>query len=156
MSKILTAAAAVVAATATLVTVAAAEPVAAKQRIAIQMKGQNHSFVLTPLTPGTIKRDSGTASFYGYTARHITRDGQAIEINNPKIALTGKHGTLVIQAQLEWIDIANGWAVANLTWKVIAGGTGDYADTSGSGRAAGVTPPHTKLLARFDGFLRQT
>ena len=108
-----------VAVTVTVVAVAAAEPVAAKQRIAIQIKGSAHSFVLTPLTAGSVKSDAGTASFYGYTERHIIRDGQAVEINNPKIALTGKRGTLVVQAQIEWIDVANGGR-SPTTWKVIA------------------------------------
>ena len=75
---------------ATLAAVAAAGPVAAKQRIEIQVKG---GFVLTPLTPGDIKPDAGTARFCCWTERHIMRDGQAIDINNPQMTLTGKHGT---------------------------------------------------------------
>ena len=42
------------------------------------------SFVLTPLTPGAIKRDTGTASFCCWSQRHIMRDGQAIDINDPR------------------------------------------------------------------------
>ena len=47
----------------TLTSVAAAGPDAAKQRVAISMKGlANGTFVLTPLQAGTLKRDSGTVS----------------------------------------------------------------------------------------------
>ena len=77
-----TAVAAIAAMAVTLTAVAAAGPVAAKQRVAIQEKA-NGSFVLTPLTPGAIKRDTGTASFCCWTERHIMRDGQAIDINDP-------------------------------------------------------------------------
>ena len=80
----LTAVAALAAAAATLAAVAAAGPVAAKQRVAIQ-ENANGSFVLTPLTPGAIKRDTGTASFCCWTERHIMRDGQAIDINDPQV-----------------------------------------------------------------------
>ena len=47
----------------TLTAVAAAGPDAAKQRVAISMKGlPNGTFVLTPLQAGTLKPDSGTVS----------------------------------------------------------------------------------------------
>ena len=51
------------AAAVTLTSVAAAGPDAAKQRVAISMKNPgNGTFVLRPLQPGTLKRDSGTVS----------------------------------------------------------------------------------------------
>ena len=49
-------------------------------------------FVLTPLTAGALKRDTGTATFCCWTQRSIMRDGQAIEINDPQMTLTGKRG----------------------------------------------------------------
>ena len=50
----------------TLTSVAAAGPAAAKQRVAISMKNpENGTFVLTPMQPGTLKRDSGTVSRVG-------------------------------------------------------------------------------------------
>ena len=70
---------ALAAAAATLTTVASAGPIAAKQRVAIQ-ENANGSFVLTPLTPGAIKRDTGSASFCCWTEHHVMRDGQAIDI----------------------------------------------------------------------------
>jgi hypothetical protein len=133
---------------ATLAAVAAAGPVAAKQRIEIQVKG---GFVLTPLTPGDIKPDTGTASFCCWTERSIMRDGQAIDINNPQMTLTGKHGTLVARNQIGFVDLPDGLAVFTGTWKVIRG-TGDYAGLSGGGRAAGVDLGGS-TKAQFEGFL---
>ena len=65
------------------------------------------------------------------------RDGQAIDINDPQMTLTGKRGTLVARNQIGWVDLPDGWAVFTGTWKVIRG-TGDYAGLSGGGRGAGV------------------
>jgi len=150
MSRKLTAVAALAATAVTLAAVAAAGPVAAKQRIMIQVKG---GFVLTPLTSGAIKRDTGAATVCCWTQRFITRDGQKIEINDPKMTLTGKRGTLVVRNRIEWVDIPDGWAVFTGTWKVIRG-TGDYAGLAGGGRGAGVdlgNNGHVKM--RFEGFL---
>ena len=135
----------------TLAAVAAAGPVAAKQRVSIQVKS-GVSFVLTPLTPGAIKPDTGTASFCCWTQRSITRDGQAIEINDPQMTLTGKRGTLVARNQIGWIDVPDGLAVFTGTWKVISG-TGDYAGLAGGGRGAGVPLANGNTKAQFEGFL---
>jgi hypothetical protein len=146
----LTVVAVLAAAVATLAAVAAAGPVAAKQRIQIQENG-NGSFVLTPLTSGAIKPDTGTASFCCWAERHIMRDGQAIDINNPQMPLTGKHGTLVARNQIGFVDLPDGLAVFTGTWKVIRG-TGVYAGLSGGGRGAGVDLGGS-TKAQFQGFL---
>jgi hypothetical protein len=151
MGRKLTAGAALAAIVGTLAAVAAAGPVAANQRISIQEKAQV-SFVLTPLTAGAIKRDTGTASFCCWTDRHIMRDGQAVEINDPEMTLTLKRGTLVIRNRIEFVDIPDGWAVFTGTWKIIRG-TGEYAGVSGSGRRAGVTLPNGSVNSQFEGFL---
>jgi hypothetical protein len=135
---------------------AAAEPVAAKeratgQRIEIQSNADG-SFLLIPLTSGSIRRDTGAAAFCCWTMTRITRDGQAIDINDPQMTLTGKRGTLVVRNRIGFIDIPDGWAVFTGTWKVIRG-TGDYAGVSGGGRGAGVAPPNGRAKATFDGFL---
>ena len=116
------------------------------------MKGANGSFVLTPLTSGAIKPDTGTATFCCWSSRHIVRDGEAIEVNDPQMTLTGKRGTLVARNRIEWVDIPDGWAVFTGTWKVIRG-TGDYAGLSGGGRGASVTLRDGSEKTRFEGFL---
>ena len=151
MGSKLTAVAALAAAAATLAAVAAAGPVVAKQRVAIQEKTQA-SFVLTPLTPGAIKRDTGGARFCCWTDRHIVRDGQDIDINDPEMTLTLKRGTLVIRNRIGFVDIPDGWAVFTGTWKVIRG-TGDYAGLTGGGRRAGVMLPNGSVKSQFEGFL---
>ena len=151
MTRKLTALAVLAVTAATLAAVAAAGPVATKQRVKIQENGG--SFVLTPLTSGAIKPDTGTASFCCWTERHIMRDGQAIDINDPQMTLTLKRGTLVVSNQIGWVDIPNGWAVFTGTWKVIRG-TGDYAGLSGGGRRAGVQLANGGLIkSQFEGFL---
>ena len=147
----LTAVAALAAAAATLAAVAAAGPVASKQRVAIHEDG-TASFVLTPLTAGAIKRDTGSASFCCWTEQHVMRDGQAIDIDNPEMTLTLKRGTLVVRNRIGFVDIPDGWAVFTGTWKVVRG-TGEYAGLSGSGRRAGVMLPDGSVKSRFEGFL---
>ena len=150
MNRKLTAVAALAATAVTLATVAAAAPVAAKQRVAIQIKGA--SFVLTPLTSGAVKRDTGAVAFCCWSSRHVVRDGQAIDINTPQMTLTDKHGTLVARNRIEWVDLPDGWAVFTGTWKVVRG-TGAYAGLSGGGRGAGTAPASGDGKSQFEGFL---
>jgi hypothetical protein len=137
----------------TLAAVAAAGAVAAKQQIGIQLTGgPNQRFVLSPLTAGAIKRDTGVVTFCCWSSRQITRDGQAIELNDPQMTLIGKRGTLVLRNRIEWVDIPDGWSVFTGTWRVIRG-TGAYAGLSGGGRGAGVQLADSDGKSRFDGFL---
>ena len=151
MNRKLTTVAALAATAAMVAAVAAAGPVAAKQRIAVQVKSGG-SFVLTPLTSGAIKPDSGTATFCCWTQRSTVRDGQAIDINNPQMTLTSKRGTLVARNQIGFVDLPDGWAVFTGTWKVISG-TGVYAGLSGGGRGAGVQLPNGNERSQFEGFV---
>jgi hypothetical protein len=147
----LTAVAVFAAVTAIVAAAAAAGPSATKQRVAIEHNGS--SFVLTPLTPGAVKADSGTASFCCWSDRHTIRDGQAVEINDPQMTLSGKRGTLVAQNRIAWVDVPDGWSIFTGTWKVVRA-TGQYARLVGGGRAAGVESPGGEK-ARFEGFLHR-
>lgn len=133
----------------TLAAVAAAGPVTSKQRVAIEHHAGS-SFTLTPLTPGAVQADSGIVSFCCWTVRHVLRDGEAIDINNPRMTLSGKRGTLVARNRVEFVDVPDGWVVFTGTWKVIRG-TGQYAGLAGGGRGAGIGQPNE--MARFEGFL---
>lgn len=152
MLRKLTAVAVLAATAVTLAAVAAAGPVAAKQRIVIELKGGKESFVLTPLTSGAVKPDAGVATFCCWSERHIMRDGQAIDVNDPQMTLTGKRGTLVARNRIEWVDLPDGWAAFTGTWKVIRA-TGDYAGLSGGGRGAGLMLSNGTGKSRFEGFL---
>jgi hypothetical protein len=150
MRRALTAIAALAVAAVTLTAVASAGSTTTKQLVTIQVT--KSGFVLTPLTAGPIKPDTGPASFCCWTQRFITRNGQAIEINNPKMTLTGKNGTLVTRNVIGWIDVPNGYSVFTGTWKII-GATGAYAGLTGGGGAAGVSLPIGNTNAKFEGFL---
>jgi hypothetical protein len=134
-TKLSAAAAAFVAAAIVAGAATAGQP-SAQQRIAITSPNGNASaFVLTPLTPGPIVRDSGTASFCCWTRRFIQRDGQSIEIDNPLKTFVGKRGTFVWRAQVEWVDLDHGWSLGSGTWKIVSG-TGAYKHLEGHGRLA--------------------
>jgi hypothetical protein len=150
MSKKLTTVIALAAAAATLAAIAAAGPTATRQRVAIKVQGGG--FVLTPLTRGTIRPDAGTAAFCCWTQRSTLRNGESIDIDNPRMTLAGKQGTLVAQNVIGFVDLPNSWAVFTGTWKVIRG-TGAYAGLAGGGRGAGVSPPNGENNAQFEGYL---
>ena len=77
MSTKLAAWAVLAAAAVTVTSVAAAGPDAAKQRVAITMKGlPNGEFVLAPLRTGALERDSGTAHIAYGNPRVVMREGQ--------------------------------------------------------------------------------
>jgi len=151
----------VFAAAVTLASVAAAGPVATKQRIAISSKlHPERTFVLTPLTAGVLKRDSGAASEADSgPGRVVQRDGQRVEIFNATLTFAGKRGTLTIRERTEWVAVSNENApgynyppgVAIGTWKVVRG-SGQYAGVTGGGRSghAGLGSP---WLARQEGLI---
>jgi hypothetical protein len=143
-----------------LTAMAAAGPDAAKQRVAISMKGlANGTFVLTPLQTGTLKRDSGTVSVVYSDEPPVMRNGQEVMIYRSAYTLKGKRGNLSIRERSEWVDVSNENApgfdfrpgVGIGTWKVV-GGTGSYARIAGGGRS-GHAGMGATWLARQEGFL---
>jgi hypothetical protein len=149
MRKTLIAAAALAVA-AMLVTVAAARPVSATQRVIITHTG--NSFVLTPMSSGAIQGDSGTFASCCWTTRHVVRAGLQLDVNNPLLTLTGKNGTLKLRNRIVWVDVPGGWSIFTGTWKVI-GGTGAYAGLSGHGSVAAAQSPGGFDRVQFFGFL---
>ena len=164
--KAIQAALVALAATIILTSVAAAEPDAAKQRVAIEMKicwpGKSvGTFVLTPQQSGRLKRDSGTirSNWTRIPSTNVIRDGQSVAIYDGAVTtLAGKLGTLTIRDRNVWVDLGldgNGDGesdgIGSSTWKVIRG-TGQYAAIAGKGRGA-----HAGLgcpwYARYEGFL---
>jgi hypothetical protein len=137
----LSAAAAAFVAAAIVAGAAIAGQTSAQQRIAITSpNGNSNAFVLTPLTPGPIVRDSGTASYCCITPRFVHRDGQSIEIDNPTKSFLGKRGTFVWLAQIDWVNLDHGWSVGTGTWKIVLG-TGAYKHLEGHGRLAVIGGP---------------
>ena len=149
---------AALAAAVTLTATAAAGPEAAKQRVAISMKGlENGTFVLTPLQAGKLKRDSGTASLVYNDPATVMREGQRIDVYRNTYTLKGKRGSLSIRERTEFVSVSNekvpGFdftpGVGIGTWKVV-GGTGSYAKVTGGGRSGMQGQP---WLVRQEGFL---
>jgi hypothetical protein len=143
-----------------LATTAAAGPTATKQRIAINASVIGQEFILVPLQPGTLKRDSGTTTGNWRSApgRDIVRNGQTVGIYTNTWTLGGKRGTLTIRERTEWVSAGadgNGDReedyVAIGTWNLVRG-TGAYAGLTGGGGSghAGLGNPWN---ARFEGFL---
>ena len=146
------------AAAVTLTAVAAAGPDAAKQRVAISWKNpENGTFVLTPLQPGTLKRDSGTVSLVYKEGPTVMRQGQSVYTNLNTYTLKGKRGTMSIRERNEFVGVSNekvpGFdftpGVGIGTWKVV-GGTGAYAKITGGGRSGIQGHP---WLQQLEGFL---
>jgi hypothetical protein len=142
------------AAAVTLTSVAAAGPDAAKQRVAINLKGMpNGEFGLTPLQAGTVKLDSGTASDVGSAPELVMRQGQSVQIYRNTFTLEGKRGSLTIRERNDWVDTGDAF-VGIGTWKVVRG-TGQYAQIKGGGRSAHVG--HNRgtgaWYVRLEGFL---
>jgi hypothetical protein len=143
-----------------LTSVAAASSVATKQRVAINTNVLDGEFVLLPLRPGALKRDSGSFSGNWRSAptRKLLRNGQDVMTVTNTWNLEGKRGTLTLRERLEWFGVGSDGngdgsddGVAVGTWKIVAA-SGAYAGTSGSGGSAhaGLGRPWN---ARFEGFL---
>jgi len=156
MSTKLLALTALAVAAAALTSAAAAGPSATRQRVAITAKkGDVHSFVLTALTRGLVASDSGTMTDCCWTERVVVRNGQKIESNDPLLTFTGKRGTFVYRARIEWVDAGNGYGIGTGTWKIVRG-TGAYKRLKGSGRTAGSWPSEGLVSWRAEGYFRLT
>lgn len=139
---------------AVLTGVATASPVVTKQRIVVQSgsEGGFDSFELTPLTPGPVAKDTGSASACCWSRHFIKRDGQAIEIDDPLKTFVGQRGTFVYRARIEWVDAGHGNTVGTGTWRVVSG-TGSYAHLEGHGRLAVLWPMNAPTSFRAEGFV---
>jgi hypothetical protein len=149
MRKTLTAAA-------VLIVLAVATPIAsgtapAAQHIRIEASGANsETFVLTPMTAGRIRADTGTLISCCWSTSHVVRAGERLDVNDPQLTFKGAHGTLRFRNRIEWVDLPDGWSVFTGTWKAV-GGSGAYASLSGSGRVTGVSTANGFTRVRLFG-----
>ena len=152
---------AALAAAVTLTLVAAADPDAARQRVAISMANlPNGTFALTPFQPGKLKSDSGSMhpTVANYVPRSVIRDGQRVDVYEPVVwVLEGKRGTLTVkEPRNEWVGTGGGRSIATGTWVVVRG-TGQYAGVTGGGRTAHLSDEIGQggpcWCAREEGFL---
>jgi hypothetical protein len=150
---------AVLAAAATLVSVAAASPSAAKQQVEITTWGiastsSVQKFELIPESSGSLEPDSGTGTSVIASQRTVTRDGQTAEIVTWISTQKGKRGSFVVSARIEHIDAGKGFHIGTGTWRFVRG-TGAYAGMKGGGRVANawIAFGSHGLSERWDGFL---
>ena len=127
---------AVLAAAVTLTSVAAAGPVAGKQRVAITSDGVVNAhafgkFVFAPLQAGALRRDTGTETST-WSERVVMRDGQRVTVQNYVTTREGKRGSFVVRSRIEYVDAGNGYVAGTNTWKFVRG-TGQYAQITGGG-----------------------
>lgn len=137
----------------TLTSAATAGAVGAKQRVAITIRPPVLTFVLTPMTEGATKRDSGTVSWQRESERVVMRDGQRVRQWVGSGTFVGKRGTIVVRFRIDWLDAGHGHDAGSGTWSVIRG-TRDYATLTGGGRSAHVWLPGGPAASRAEGFVR--
>lgn len=130
-----------------------------KQRIAIEgifnLGTEKGTFKLIPLTPGPLKRDSGTFKGFGsFDPNVLVRNGQSVTLITGRDDLTGKNGTFSVSQRVELIS-AGGVYGANVGTWTFDRGTGVYEGLTGGGGFAGVLLPGSMLRFREEGFVRR-
>jgi hypothetical protein len=141
----------------TVTSVAAAGPIAARQRVAITANGvanptSSGKFVLTPLQVGALQPDSGTETSSVSSQRRLMREGQSVEIVTWLTTLKSNRGSFVIRVRLEQAEAGNGYHVGTGTWKVVRG-TGRYTQVTGGGGTGNVWLESGPWSERREGFL---
>lgn len=131
---------------------ASAGSAAKQQRISIAIDPTSGSFVLTPLGRGRIASDSGTVGSCCWTRKFFTRDGQAIEVDDPTVTFKGQKGTFTWHERLTFVDSDNGYTIATGVWKVVRG-TGAYKHLEGHGREAAVLQAEQFLASKAQGLV---
>ena len=145
---------------ATLASVVSAGPAVTKQRIAIVETGNPDPdvnaffFELIPLSPGPLKRDSGTVyGLSGNFGNPVIRDGQKVFPLIGTDRLVGKNGTFMLPERLESVDVNEAYSIQTGTWS-FKNGTGAYDGVTGKGRLAGVfMMQKNKAANRLEGFV---
>jgi hypothetical protein len=129
-----------------------------RQRIAIQEaarstgKSGTGTFTLTPLTPGPLKRDTGTYTFTVKISLTVIRGGQRSTTYTGVDELQGKRGTLRIPNVILGSRAGGGYQIGAATWSVKRG-TKAYAGIAGGGRGGFVLTPRGFVFSRYEGFV---
>lgn len=152
--KTLAAAAVLGVAAALLANVAIADSARKQQRILIDFHSLAKRFVLTPLSSGPLRRDSGPYTSCCWTRRFYTRDGESVEVDNPTVFMTGKRGKITWHERISYVDINHDYTVSTAVWTIVHG-TGAYAHLEGHGREAAVdrTVQNEEVAAEAEGLI---
>jgi len=131
---------------------------ALKQRVAIegnfQLSNGKGTFTLIPLTPGPLKRVSGTLVGTGkFKPAFIRTNGQRVTVIIGEDRHSTTLGTFRITQRVESVEAGRGWTADTGTWSFEAG-TGVYEGVSGGGGFALANPQAKKVLySRQEGYL---
>jgi hypothetical protein len=139
-----------------LLSVASASSTAVKQRISISGSvnfGTGAvSWQLIPLSPGPLKRDSGSAQGSPSRGAKKLLNGQTvIQVSNSEVN-TGRHGTFVLARKLVNTEVGSRYSADVGTWR-FSKGTGQYKGFTGGGRLAGVVLPSGIDLFNHEGYV---
>jgi hypothetical protein len=137
---------------ATSLPAATASSGASKQRVRIQSTESHTAFVLVPVKPGALLRDSGSAIWSTPSERVVVRGGQRIEVDEVTVMFSGARGSLNARFRIEWSDAGHGYAIGAGRWTVVRG-TGVYARFRGGGLSASVWPAGGEVMWRAEGLL---
>jgi hypothetical protein len=139
-----------------LLSAASARPAATKQRVSItgtvNFGTGAVSWQLIPLSPGPLKRDSGSAQGNGSPGAKKLIDGQRVIPVAGSETNTGKQGTFFTARKLVSTEVGSRYSVDIGTWK-FSKGTGQYSGFTGGGRLAGVVLPSGIELVNQEGYL---
>ena len=111
------------------------------------------SWDLVPLSPGPLKRDSGSSSGDGQIGAPTLRNGQRVTPITGSDNMTSKRGTFVISQKIVITEVGNDYHSGIGTWRFMRG-TGAYKGITGGGRYADVGLPGGTVLVNQEGCLR--
>ena len=143
--------------TVVIASAASGGPSAKKQRVAVEgrlvLATNKGTWTLTPLSPGPLKKDSGTMVGGGTLLPPVVRNGQKVTVIIGKDVHTGKRGNFVLTQRVKSVLAGRGDTADTGTWKFQTG-TGAYRGVTGGGGFAAVCCAKTGILyAREEGSL---
>lgn len=141
----------------TAVSVASAGSSTAKQRIAIDAKGNfltgKTTFVLSTLSKGALEGDAGSGEGTGSPKPSVLKkNGQSMTRVTGTDSLAGKNGSFKLTESVESYSAGSGYSADHGTW-TFKGLTGAYAGYTGGGGVALVSTPSGKAIFRMEGYV---
>jgi hypothetical protein len=127
-------------------------PAKKTQHVVITSRSSVLGFVLTPLSPGVLKRDSGQVSWGQVSVHHIVRERRQVEISDVDATLVGKRGTLDVHARIEWLGSGNNYVVGTGRCTVLRGKHA-YAGVAGELAISTAWLPTGPASFRWEGFV---
>lgn len=140
-----------------VMSIASGAPGAAKQRIAIDAKGNiqtgKTTFVLSTPSPGALKDDVGSGTGTGSPKPAVLKaNGHSLTRVTGTDSLTGRNGSFELFEKVESYSAGNGYSADHGVW-TFKGVSGAYAGYSGGGGLALVSTPAGRVIFRLEGYV---